>query len=48
MMYYYWNKNGMRPSVFYNMSQGEKLVVRAFFEYEIEKKEYEAKLDSTQ
>lgn len=35
MMYHYWNKFGMRPSVFYNMPLGEKIVIRAFFENEI-------------
>ena len=34
MMYYYWTRHGIRPSVFYSMPPGERLVVRAFFEYE--------------
>ena len=36
MMYYYWKNKGIRPSVFYNMPEGEKTVLRAFFEQEIE------------
>lgn len=39
MMYYYWSRKGIRPSVFYNMSPGEQIVVRAFFEEEIKEKE---------
>lgn len=38
MMYYYWVEHGIRPSVFYNMSSGEKLVVRSFYEKEMEEK----------
>jgi len=37
-MYYYWRRKGVRPSVFYNMSHGEKIVVRAFYEYEIKER----------
>lgn len=36
MMYYYWKTKGIRPFVFYNMSAGEKLFVRACYELEIE------------
>lgn len=34
MMYYYWTEKGIRPSVFYNIPEREKLVIRAFYEYE--------------
>ena len=30
MMYYYWTRHGIRPSVFYGMPPGERLVIRAF------------------
>ena len=33
MMYYYWDEKGIRPSVFYNIPEREKLVIRAFYEY---------------
>lgn len=39
MMYYYWSRKGVRPSVFYNMPQGEKTVIRAFYEHEIKEKD---------
>lgn len=45
MMYYYWTRRGVRPSVFYNMSEGEKTVVRAFYELEIEEKNRLARQD---
>ena len=35
MMYYYWTKKGIRPSVFYEMPKGELMVVQAFYEQEI-------------
>lgn len=38
MMYYYWKEKGIRPSVFYSMPIGERLVVQAFYENEIEEK----------
>lgn len=38
MMYYYWKTKGIRPSIFYRMSKGEQIVVRAFFEKELEEK----------
>lgn len=38
MMYYYWSRKGIRPSVFHNMSPGELTVVQAFYEKEIEEK----------
>lgn len=34
MMYYYWTRHGIRPSVLFNMPMGERLVIRAFFEHE--------------
>ena len=34
MMYYYWTRHGIRPSVLFNMPIGERLVIRAFFEHE--------------
>ncbi|WP_157857741.1 hypothetical protein [Gottschalkia purinilytica] len=36
MMYYYWTRKGVRPSLFYNMREEEKIVIRAFYELEIE------------
>ena len=38
MMYYYWTKKAVRPSVLYNMPKGELLVVQAFFERELEER----------
>lgn len=37
MMYYFWKTKGLRPSVFWNMPAGEKIVLRAFYEYETTK-----------
>lgn len=37
MLYYYWVTKGIRPSVFAAMPYGEKVVVRAFYEREIQK-----------
>ena len=34
MLYYYWTRHGIRPSVIYNLPPGELLVIRAFYEYE--------------
>lgn len=36
MMYWNWKKRGVRPSEFYKMSKGEQLILRAFFEYEVD------------
>ena len=36
MMYYYWKKSNIRPSVFYSMPKGELTVLQAFFEKEVE------------
>ena len=38
MMYYYWKYRGISPSVFYSMPKGELLVVKAFYEKEIEER----------
>jgi hypothetical protein len=37
MMYYYWTRHGIRPSVFFNMPIGERIVIRGFYEHEREK-----------
>ena len=34
MLYYYWTRHGIRPSVLYNMPLGERMVIRAFYEFE--------------
>ena len=34
MLYYYWTRHGIRPSVIYNLPPGELLVIRAFYEHE--------------
>ena len=34
MLYYYWTRHGIRPSVIFNMPPGELLVIRAFYEHE--------------
>lgn len=36
MMYWYWKKKGIRPSVFYQIPYGELTIIRAFYELEIE------------
>ena len=36
MMFYYWKRRGIRPSVFYAMPRGELTVIQAFYEQEIE------------
>ena len=36
MMYYYWTRHGIRPSVLFDMPMGERQVIRAFFEHERE------------
>ena len=36
MLYYYWTRHGIRPSVIYTMPPGERMLVRAFYEYERE------------
>lgn len=42
-MYYYWTRKGIRPSVFYSMSPGEKVMIKAFFEEEMAERERMAK-----
>jgi hypothetical protein len=37
-MYYYWKEKGILPSVLYNLPSGELMVIRAFYEREIEEK----------
>jgi hypothetical protein len=34
MMYYYWTRHGIRPSVLFNMPLGERQIIRAFYEHE--------------
>jgi hypothetical protein len=36
MMYWYWKKKGIRPSVFYQIPYGELTIIRAFYELEVE------------
>lgn len=36
MLYYYWVTKGIRPSVFEAMPYGERAVVRAFYEKEMQ------------
>jgi len=43
MLYYYWSRRGIRPSDIHNMPPGEQLLVRAFFEYEMDEREKLAK-----
>lgn len=38
MMYYYWKEKGIRPSVFYSMPIGERMIVQAFYQNEVEEK----------
>ncbi|WP_169823845.1 hypothetical protein [Clostridium carboxidivorans] len=48
MMYYYWVHHGIRPSVFYNIPEREKVVIRAFYEYELKQKNDKSrKIDSS-
>lgn len=35
-MFYCWDKGGIRPTTFYNMDIGEKMVLCAFYEFEID------------
>jgi hypothetical protein len=37
-MCHYWSSKGIRPSVFYDMPQGELTVIKAFFELEMERR----------
>lgn len=36
MMYWYWVRKGIRPSVFYSMPKGELTVIQAFYEKELD------------
>lgn len=36
MMYWYWKKKGIRPSVFYTMPKGELKLIQGFFRMELE------------
>jgi hypothetical protein len=46
MSYYYWKNGRIRPSFFYDLPQGERSVIRAFFEMEIaEEKELLKKIN---
>lgn len=36
MMYYYWTRKGIRPSVFTDMPERERLAIRAFYELELD------------
>ena len=38
MLYHYWKRHGILPSVLYNLPIGEKIVLRAFYEREMEEK----------
>jgi hypothetical protein len=38
MLYHYWIRHGILPSVLYNLPVGEKIVLRAFYEHEMEEK----------
>ena len=39
MMYWYWKKNGIRPSVFYTMPRGELILIQEFFKMELEEEQ---------
>ncbi|WP_167336430.1 hypothetical protein [Paenibacillus tyrfis] len=39
MLYYYWSRKGIRPSVIHNLPPGEYTLIRAFYEYEHEERE---------
>ena len=36
MLFHYWKRHGILPSVLFNLPIGEKIVLRAFFEQEME------------
>lgn len=38
IMYYAWSKHGIKPSEIYNMSHGEKSLIRAFYIIEMEQR----------
>ena len=37
-MYYCWRHHNIKPIDFYNMSEGDKTVIRAFYEIEMEER----------
>lgn len=37
-MYYLFKEKDTLPGAYYNLPEGEKIVIRAFFEYDIEKR----------
>jgi hypothetical protein len=37
-MYYLFTKNGILPGTYYNLTMGEKVVIRAFFEKDMDLK----------
>jgi len=39
MLYYYWSRKGIRPSEIYGMAPGEQLLIRAFYEAELEERD---------
>ncbi|CAH0121049.1 MULTISPECIES: hypothetical protein [unclassified Paenibacillus] len=39
MLYYYWSRKGIRPSEIHNMPAGERSLIRAFYELELEERE---------
>ncbi|MBD8500742.1 MULTISPECIES: hypothetical protein [Paenibacillus] len=43
MLYYYWSRKGIRPSIIQSMSAGERHLIRAFFEMELEERHKAAK-----
>lgn len=38
-MYYLFKEKDILPGTYYNLPEGEKAVIRAFFEYDLEKRE---------
>lgn len=38
MLYHLWRDKGIYPSDFYSRSKGEQLILRAFYEYELEER----------
>ncbi|MCG7410125.1 hypothetical protein MH117_22175 [Paenibacillus sp. ACRRX] len=43
MLYYYWSRKGIRPSIIQSMPAGERHLIRAFYEMEQEDREKMAK-----
>ncbi|MFR5264521.1 hypothetical protein [Clostridium sp.] len=42
-MFACWNRKNIKPSEFYNMNAGEKMIIQAFIEKEIEIEKEQAK-----